>query len=84
MGIHDVLPLDRKDEDDPIFLKKILKKEGAWAVVKYVLGFNFDGNPGEHTIWPTKQRWDDILAVIKKWIREGEDITKDILFEEFR
>ena len=84
MGIHDVLPLDRKDEDDPIFLKKILKKEGAWAVVKYVLGFNFDGNPREHNIWLTKQRRDNFLGVHNKWIREGKDSAKGISADEFR
>ena len=49
-GIDDIFPPDAKDEDDPIFLKKILKKEGEWAVVKDVLGFIFDGTPGERTI----------------------------------
>ena len=45
-GIHDVFPLDAKDEENPIFLKEILKKEGAWAIVKDEFGFNFDQNPG--------------------------------------
>ena len=49
-GIIDVFPLDEKDEDDPISLKKILKKEGSWAVFKDVIVFDFDGNHGEHTI----------------------------------
>ena len=49
-GIHDVFPLDKYDKEDAISLKKILKKEAAWAVIKNVLGFKFDGNPGEHTI----------------------------------
>ena len=48
-GIHDVFPLDAKDKGDPIYLRKILKKEGPWAMVKDVLGFDFDVNPGEHT-----------------------------------
>ena len=65
-GINDAFPPDVKDEDDPISLKKILKQEGALAVVKDVLGFDFDGNPGEHTIWITKHRRDDILAVLKR------------------
>ena len=83
-GIHDVFPPDAKDEDYPISLRKILKKEGAWSMVKDVFGFEFDGNPGEHTIWIIKQRRDDILALLKRWIREGEDIAKGIPFEEFR
>ena len=68
-GIHDVFPPDAKDKDDPIYLRKILKKEGAWDVVKDVLGFAFYGNPGEYNIRLTKQRRDDILEVLKRWIR---------------
>ena len=55
-GIHDVFPLDAKDEGDPIYIRKILKKEGPWAMVKDVLRFDFDVTPGEHT----GQRQDDI------------------------
>ena len=69
MGIHGVFPPDAKDEDYPISLRKILKKEGAWSMVKDVFGFEFDGNPGEHTIWIIEQRRDDILALLKRWIR---------------
>ena len=83
-GIRDVLFLDGKYKDDSISLKKILKKEGAWAVVKDELRFNFDGNPREHTIWLTKQRRDDILEVLKKWINEVKDSAKGIPFNEFR
>ena len=82
-GIHDVFPLDAKGEDDPISLKKILKKEGAWAVVEDVLGFEFDGHPGEHTIYLTEQHQDDILSVLKRCIREGKDSAKGIPFDEF-
>ena len=48
--IHDVFPLDKDDDEYDISLKKIKKKDGMWAVIKNVLGFDFDGNPGEHTI----------------------------------
>ena len=47
-GIHDVFPPDKDDKEDAISLKKILKKESAWETIKNVLGFEFDGNPGEH------------------------------------
>ena len=47
--IYYVLYPYAKDKDDPISLNKIPKKEGVWSVVKDVLGFNFDGNPGEYT-----------------------------------
>ena len=55
--IHDIFPPYAKDEDNPVPLNKILKKEGAWGVVKDVLGFNFDRNTGEHIKWITEQRW---------------------------
>jgi hypothetical protein len=49
-GIHDVFPANSKDELDPISHKKFLKKEGAWALVKDILGFEFDGSSGAKTI----------------------------------
>ena len=66
-GIHDVFPPDNYDEEDAISLKK--KKEAACATIKNFLVFEFDGNPGEHTIWLTEDRCTDILTKLKKWIR---------------
>ena len=60
--IHDVLPPDKDDDEDAISLKKILKKEVAWAIINNVLGFEFDGNPGEHTICLTEDRHTGIFA----------------------
>jgi hypothetical protein len=37
------------DEDDPISLKKLLKREGAWDIIKEILGFVFNGN--NKTMW---------------------------------
>jgi hypothetical protein len=42
-GIHDVFPADETDSEDPISFKKLLKKEGQWALQKDCLGFTFDG-----------------------------------------
>ena len=58
-----------------------MKKESAWEIIKNVLGFEFDGNPGEHTIWITEDCCTDILTKPKKWIREGEHRKKVIPFE---
>ena len=71
-GIHDVFPSDKNDKEDAISVKKMLKKEAASAIIKNVLGVEFDGNPGEHTIWTNEDRRTDILTKLKKWIREGE------------
>ena len=49
-----------------------------------MLGFEFDGKPGEHTIWLTEDRRKVILTKLKNWIREGEHKKKGIPFEEFR
>ena len=38
-GIHYLFTLEKYDKEDAISLKKILKKESAWAIIKYVLGF---------------------------------------------
>ena len=38
-GIHDVFPLEKDDDEYAIFLKIILKNEGAWGIIKNVLGF---------------------------------------------
>ena len=72
IGIHDVLPQDKYYKEDAISIKKTLKKEAVWPTIKNVLVFEFDGNPGEHTIWLTEDRRIDILTKLKKWIREIE------------
>ena len=74
---------DKDDDEYAISLKKILKKEIAWAIINNVLGFEFDGNPGNHTIWLTEDCHTNILTKLKKWIREGEHRKKGIPFEEF-
>ena len=67
--IHDVFPTDNEDDKDGISLKKFLKKEGDWSVIKNVLGFDFDGNPGEHTTCLTDDFRTYILVKSKKGIR---------------
>ena len=38
-GIHDVFSPVKYDKEDAVSLKKIIKREGAWAIIKNVLGF---------------------------------------------
>ena len=38
-GIYDVLPPEKDDKEYTISLKKILKKEAAWEIIKNILGF---------------------------------------------
>ena len=75
-GIHDVFPPVKDDKKYAISLKKIMKKEAARAIIRNMLGFEFDGNPGEHTIWLTEERRTDILKKLKKFIREGDHRKK--------
>ena len=65
-GIHYMFPTDKDNDEDAIYLKKILKKDEAWAVIKNVLGFDFDGNPGGNTIWLTEDLHTNILSKPKK------------------
>ena len=76
-GINDMFPPDKYDKEDAISLKKILKKEAVWATINNVLGFKFDGNPGEHTIWLTEDRRTDILKNLKSGIGK-ESIEKRV------
>ena len=78
-----MFPPDKDDKECAISLKKILKKEAAQEIIKNVLGFEFDRNPGQHTICLTEDRRTYILTKLKKWIREGEHRKKGIPFEEF-
>ena len=75
-GINDVFNPNKDDKEDAISLKQILKKESAWEIIRNVLGFEFDGKPGEYTIWLTEYRRTNILTKLKKLIREGEHRKK--------
>ena len=79
-----MFPPDKDDKEDAISLKKNIKKKAVWETIKDVPGFEFDQNPGEHTIWLTEDCRTDVPIELKKWIREGEHIKKGIPFEEFR
>ena len=60
--MHDVFPLYKDYDKDSISLKKTFKRDVNWEVIKNVLGFEFDGNPRDHIIWPTDDHRTDILA----------------------
>ena len=62
-GIHDFFSPDKDDKEDAISLNIIMEKEAAWEIIKNVLGFEFDGNPGEHTICLTEDLRTNILKI---------------------
>eukprot|EP00956_Cyclotella_meneghiniana_P032917 scaffold92087_cov69-Cyclotella_meneghiniana.AAC.6 len=43
-GVHDAFPPDKDDGNDSLSLKKLVNKEGEWALLKDMLGFDFDGD----------------------------------------
>jgi len=48
-GIHDVFQAHKDTSQDPISLKNVMLKDGAWDIVKEILGFGFDG--ADKTMW---------------------------------
>eukprot|EP00956_Cyclotella_meneghiniana_P042491 scaffold248501_cov111-Cyclotella_meneghiniana.AAC.2 len=66
-GIHDVFREEKKPEDDPISLKKLKKDEGQYALLKDMLGFEFDGE--EKTMILEEAKRGLLLLVLHKWIR---------------
>ncbi len=42
-GIHNVLPFNITNKDNPISEKKLLNGKGQYSTLKTLLGFDFDG-----------------------------------------
>jgi hypothetical protein len=80
-AIHDVFPADSDDENDPISLKKLKKKEGEWALLKEMLGFDFDGL--EKTMILSEVKRELLLAILHRWKRTMNSKTAAIPFKEF-
>jgi hypothetical protein len=80
-GIHDVFPADSDDSNDPTSLKKLLKKEGQWDLVKEILGFDFDGEA--KTMQLDEKKREFLLAVLTKWIRTAQHKSGGVEFKEF-
>jgi len=82
-AIHDLFPQDDKDEDDPISMKKLLKREGSWDLVKEILGFCFDGS--HKTIWVAEGKRDALIHTLKGWLRAtSKNARFGIPFPDFR
>ena len=79
-GVHDVFPEDKVDKNDPLSLKKLLKEEGMWDVVKNILGFTFDGD--KKAMWLEDDKRNAIITVVHGWIRHAK-YRGGIPFEEF-
>jgi hypothetical protein len=68
-GIHDVFPAEAVPGDDPISYKKLLKHDGQWALHKDLLGFTFDGSPGNKSMELEHPKREFLLAILHNWIR---------------
>ena len=80
-GIHDVFPADNVDENDPISLKKLKKKDGQWALTKDILGFTFDGE--KKTLILEEPKREFLLVILQKWLRGARRQHCAIPFNEF-
>jgi hypothetical protein len=82
-AIHDIFPPDQAEDEDPISLKKLLKQEGCWDVVKEILGFCFHGS--DKSIWLSEGKRDALLVVLKSWLRSSKKNARyGIPFKDFR
>ncbi len=79
-GIHNVFPANIIDSNDPIFEKKLVKKEGQYALFKTLLRFEFISN--RKTMWPEEEKQPKLLTTLRSWIRVGS-LRQRVLFKEF-
>jgi len=79
-GIHDVFPADIVDSNDPISKKKLLKGEGQYALLKMMLGFDFDGK--QKTMWLEEEKRAKLLTIFFSCLRAGS-FNHGIPFREF-
>eukprot|EP00956_Cyclotella_meneghiniana_P025446 scaffold53123_cov73-Cyclotella_meneghiniana.AAC.1 len=80
-GVHDVFPPDEDDSNDPLSLKKLEKKEGEWALLKDMLGFDFNGDLKTMQLEEKKRTF--LLGVLQKWLRTEKSKTAGIELSEF-
>jgi hypothetical protein len=80
-GIHDVFPKDAVDSNDSISEKKLIKQEGWYAMLKTLLGFDFNGTA--KTMWLEAAKREKLLTILKSWVRTGKWGTAGIPFKEY-
>ncbi len=64
-GIQDMLPPDQDDSNIPILEKKLHKTEEQYAILKTVLGFDFDGVA--KTLWLEEAKCEKLLTMLHRW-----------------
>ena len=82
-GVHDIFPPQPTADDDPLSFKKLIQGDGAWDVMKEILGFVFSGV--DKTMWLAEGKRDAILVTIKTWLRSTrKNACFGVPFREFR
>mmetsp|Transcript_15405 Transcript_15405/g.35256 ORF Transcript_15405/g.35256 Transcript_15405/m.35256 type:complete len:556 (-) Transcript_15405:1075-2742(-) len=67
-AIHDIFPASPDDpENDPESLKKLKKREGAWAVRKDILGWELQGK--DKTVQLDEGKYDKLMTLTKEALR---------------
>jgi hypothetical protein len=78
--IHDVFPADLVNSNDPISEIKMLRGEGQYALIKTILGFDFDGQ--RKMLWLEEEKRAKLLTILHSWIRAGTQ-CRGVPFAEF-
>jgi hypothetical protein len=73
-AIHDIFLPDPADEEDPILLKKLLKLDGAWEMIKEILVFVFNGT--DKTMLLAEGKRDAIMSTIKTRLQSTQKSKK--------
>jgi hypothetical protein len=81
MGIHNVFPADNNNFNDPISEKKLKQRNGEYATMKTILGFDFDRV--KKTIWLEEAKQAHLLMVLHGWIRSSKTGMTGVPFKEF-
>ena len=80
-GIHNVFSPSSNHMMDPISGKKLRKGDGTFAILKCLLGFEFNGI--NKTIWLEVAKRASILMILHQWIRGSVKAKRGIPFAEF-
>jgi len=68
-GIHDVFPPAMNEEEDPNSVKKLRNGDGAWALLKDILGFDFEGH--EKTMILGTKNKEAIQSQLREYLRRA-------------
>ncbi len=80
-GIHDVFPEQDNDANNPMAKNKLLKGGGQMSTTKTLLGFDFNGK--DKTMWLETAKGNQLLTILRSWIRTSKHSVQGIQFKEF-